>query len=237
MDPRPPELPRWLWLHAPFAILAVQVAARLGGDDAYRRWMRGEVSVPELGTVLWLLVAVGAGLAVLRRRELLPQRWLGVWVALFTLGCLFFAGEEASWGQHYFGWRTPEALASANDQRETNVHNLNGIGALFDQFPRMLLTLAAVAALVVAWRRRHRPERFGPSNRWHWIWPTGVVVPSAVLALAIGLPKSLLGDRLPYVLQMQVGEFKEYFLAMFLALYALSLRRRLGVVRTAAAQA
>ena len=41
-------------------------------------------------------------------------------------GCilLFGAGEEISWGQRVFGIETPEFLAEANAQKETNLHNL-----------------------------------------------------------------------------------------------------------------
>jgi hypothetical protein len=41
-------------------------------------------------------------------------------------GCvlLFGAGEEISWGQRIFGIETPEFLAEANAQKETNLHNL-----------------------------------------------------------------------------------------------------------------
>lgn len=45
----------------------------------------------------------------------------------FFLALLFFVafGEEISWGQRIFGWSTPEALAAANFQNETNIHNLD----------------------------------------------------------------------------------------------------------------
>lgn len=34
------------------------------------------------------------------------------------------AGEEVSWGQSIFGWKTPEALEKINVQGETNFHNI-----------------------------------------------------------------------------------------------------------------
>ena len=37
---------------------------------------------------------------------------------------LFGMGEEISWGQRVFGIETPEFLAEANAQKETNLHNL-----------------------------------------------------------------------------------------------------------------
>ncbi|MFW6310325.1 MAG: hypothetical protein ACOC1D_04415, partial [Prolixibacteraceae bacterium] len=32
-------------------------------------------------------------------------------------------GEELSWGQHFFGWESPEVFQESNFQQETNVHN------------------------------------------------------------------------------------------------------------------
>ena len=64
---------------------------------------------------------------------------------LFCLGCLYFGGEEASWGQHWMGWDAPDQWAALNNQNETNLHNSNGLaGSLLDQLPRNLLTLAAL---------------------------------------------------------------------------------------------
>ncbi len=40
-----------------------------------------------------------------------------------ALGSLYIAGEEMSWGQHFFHWNTPEYWAEVNRQQETNLHN------------------------------------------------------------------------------------------------------------------
>jgi hypothetical protein len=45
--------------------------------------------------------------------------------ALLTIAMAFFviAMEEISWGQTFFGWQTPESVASWNYQDETTLHN------------------------------------------------------------------------------------------------------------------
>ena len=43
---------------------------------------------------------------------------------LLTLGAFFIAGEEISWGQRIFGWRTPEELRAINAQQEISLHNI-----------------------------------------------------------------------------------------------------------------
>lgn|GEM_PF-1113553 len=42
---------------------------------------------------------------------------------LLMIGCFLFSGEEISWGQNYFRWKTPEAIFAGNVQHETNLHN------------------------------------------------------------------------------------------------------------------
>jgi len=227
MPRRSAELPRWVWLYLPFAIVVAQVVARAGGEQTYQRWMRGEISVPEIGTVVVALVAFGVGVLLCARRSTLPSRWLAVWIALFTLGTLFFAGEEASWGQHYFRWKSPEFFAQHNDQRETGLHNMS---ALLDQAPRAALTLCAALAVALPFFARRHPTRFGPGTRLYWIWPTYVCVPSALLALAIRPFEQVThaaGGAIATAFDMQAGEFKEYFIAMMLMLYACSLAARL----------
>ncbi len=226
-DSRRGDLPKWLWLFAPFVILVVQVAARSGSDETYWKWMRSEVSVPELGTVFWLVLAIVAVLALLVRNTRGAPTWYTAFLACFAAGAIYFCGEEASWGQHYLHWNTPEAWAAVNDQKETNLHN---ISALLDQFPRLMLTLAAlVGGVVVPIARSKRPALFRPGTLLERLGPTYVCMPAALLALTIRLPQNLcnaLELELPHVLDMQPGEFVEYFLGMFLAMYALSMWHR-----------
>ena len=52
------------------------------------------------------------------------QAGAGVVSALLAFVTVVLAGEELSWGQRIFSWATPAGFAAANDQRETNVHNM-----------------------------------------------------------------------------------------------------------------
>ena len=47
--------------------------------------------------------------------------------ALLTLGFLFVAGEEISWGQRILNFETPSAILESNTQQEFNIHNLEPI--------------------------------------------------------------------------------------------------------------
>jgi hypothetical protein len=77
---------------------------------------------------------------------------------------LFFfgAGEEISWGQRIFGFKTPEPLAQVNKQDELNLHNLSifensklfTADRMFDAFWLLFVVLIpAVALLVPAFKR------------------------------------------------------------------------------------
>lgn len=220
------EPPRWFWLFAPFAIFPMQIAARVAGDEAYVKWMRGEISVPELGTLAFLLVAAGFGVALwLKRREFASRRF-GIWIVLFTLGCLLWAGEETSWGQHYGHWKSPEFFVEHNQQGETGLHNLETVRPLVDNFPRLVLTLGAMFAVLVPLLARWKPQRFGAASHLAAFLPTHVCVPAALLALLVRNIEKLaiwIGQPWRNWFDLQAGEFKEYFLAYLLMVYAASL--------------
>ena len=67
--------------------------------------------------------------------------------------------------------------------------NLHNVGGLFDQFPRTLLTLAAlVGGIAVPLLVTTKRLRIDPDRLQGWIWPTFVCIPTCLLALA---PKAM----------------------------------------------
>jgi hypothetical protein len=95
-----------------------------------------------------------------------------------ALSCLYIAGEEMSWGQHFFHWNTPEYWTEVNRQEETNLHNTY---AVFEKTPRAMLQIGIViggiilplAALLYPAIRANRLSLFIP--------------PDAVAPTAIGM--------------------------------------------------
>jgi hypothetical protein len=53
-----------------------------------------------------------------------------IYILLLSLVMFFGAGEEISWGQRIFGFKTPETVKKDNVQGEFNVHNLEIFNAL-----------------------------------------------------------------------------------------------------------
>jgi len=229
-----PVLSAWwrLWF-PPLMVLAV-IPAKILSPDFYRDWIISENGLVELATPLVAIVGAVYGLKLIKR--LIPTRdWLIIaWVATVTLACVYFAGEELSWGQQLFHWSTPEAIGKLNDQQETNLHNMS---SWFDQKPRALLELwVVIGGILIPVREWKRGSPYAKGSLFYWFWPTMDVLPTAVLAELIRAPqrlKHLFGIKeLP--VEIRWSEPQEYYFALFLALYLISLYVRSDARRATA---
>lgn len=63
---------------------------------------------------------------------------------VFSIGLLFVAMEEVSWGQWIFGFETPYSIGVINKQGEFNLHNIDG----FHQSFEMLRVIFGVGGLI-----------------------------------------------------------------------------------------
>ena len=223
-------LPSWAWIWRPIAALAGELGFRMLNEPVYRIFWQSELGPVETGTVVVLLSGILAGLIALQKVGKLPTRWLTGWLILAIVGSIYFCGEEASWGQHWLGWETPQAMSNLNDQDETNLHNTS---SWLDQKPRFLLELGILVGgllypLYLWLRRRTRPS--DPADIHYWIWPSRQLLPTALLAIIIGLPQrleKLLGWPVPYPLDIRASETQEFYFALFLSLYLWSFQKRL----------
>ena len=222
------RIPAWLWLWAGPAIIVAQVALKASSEERYRRWMRGELGLVENLTVAFLVGALVCAVACYRERRRVRWRFFGPALIVVAAGLFFFAGEEASWGQHWLGFAPPEGIAARNDQGEFNLHNDPLFEKFLDQLPRLVLTLGALVGGVIAplVRRGRRPRDFASASPWGWAWPTAVCFPAALLAILVTLPEKVfkaLDRPVTAALDISPGETKEYCLALFLFVYLLSL--------------
>ena len=91
-----------------FVLVFPFIWVALAGDD---RWLKGEAGIIENATVLFLVIAIGyciSSLKAVSRQDL--SRYLKAWLLLLIVGATYFALEEISYGQHMFGWGTPDTL-------------------------------------------------------------------------------------------------------------------------------
>lgn len=215
----------WLWLVIPISAAILLLALGRLFPDFYGEWFaREDRGLLELSHVIIPLVAFFIAVRTLGRRELKGRPLLYGWLGFAALGCLFVAGEEASWGQHYFGWETPPEWLVHNDQGETNLHNTS---AWLDQKPRALLEIGIivggiVAPIVALWRPRLRRRRFAI------IVPALICLPTAVLAEFSLWSQEVMDAIDPRVrLFYRPSEVQELFFYWFVLLYLLVLRDRL----------
>ena len=241
---RQEDIGPWLWLGLPVGLTAMCWLTPLLGQRRWKALMMGESGFLEVATVVVLVAAmIVCGLLLARRRGL-PRGT--VWVVLLLgLASLFYAGEEASWGQHWLGYGTPRAVKDINKQEEFNLHNLNGrYHTLFNRLPRRLAEYSVafggvlLPLLLIRWRRRPQARKSG----WHWILPTLALVPASLMATCAPIPKKIIEGFLPHLREnsyVQMAflqsreDFKELGLALVITLYMLSLFARVRHGRAA----
>ncbi len=217
------DLHKIIWLLLPIVVTLIPYIARIMGahTDGY---MYGEKGFIENITVIFLLTAIIACLLFLFAKEKIQFSGIKAWMVLFLLSAIYYAGEEMSWGQHFFGWGTPDQWTEFNDQQETNLHNT---AAIFDQIPRTLLSLAAlIGGVLIPIFRKYKNHIPSKESFFDWLLPTYVCLPAALLSLLVSWHEKiykLLEVNIPAVLDIRAGETKECLLALFMMVYALSI--------------
>lgn len=188
----------------------------------------GRTGVVEHLTVLVLIPGILSGLyAFWAYRDRLPLPILGYWVLAWSLACIYFAGEEISWGQWFFRWETPELIGQLNDQGETNLHNMSH---WLDQKPRALVELfiAVAGFLIPLWRvignRKPIIRRGFLSKCEGWIYAPTAFLTAGILFLVIRIADWI--DR-PAFENIGDSELREFSIAWFLGWYLISYAVRL----------
>ncbi len=163
----------------------------------------------------------GRMLALVRVRR---QPLLWAWLALAALGSLYIAGEEASWGQNYIGWGTPEGWQALNDQNETNLHNTS---SWLDQKPRTLLELGVIVGGILIPLAALRWPAIRRA-RLAIILPPFLCLPSAVIAEAVRMSERALDALAPGSAWFErASEVQELYFYLFILLYLIALSRQL----------
>lgn len=168
-----------LWLVPP-AVMAFGAAlaacgivvGKEAGKQAYL-WFVQEDGVAETLQVACYAVSLLLTLLVMGREWRRGDRLMLALYAVLAAGLTFMVGEELSWGQRLVGWATPEAITAVNKQGETNLHNIEGVGATF----KWVQMLAGAYGALLPWLVL-RSERLAP-----WREQLYKVVPHFTLAV------------------------------------------------------
>lgn len=217
------QLPALLWLWMPLALAAVLSLISQAYPVFYKAYFEGELGVVESLQVVVLLACIAFCLRILGLPEVRRDRLVFLWIVLGLLGSIYIAGEEASWGQHYVGWATPETWQSLNDQGETNLHN---VSSWLDQKPRTLLEIGIITGgivipLLALWRPSLREGRFAI------FLPPLACLPVAVIAEFAKNWERLLSHGFWEVSTFyRASEVQELYFYLFILLYLMVFRNR-----------
>ena len=175
-------------------------------------------------TVLILLPGIIAGIvALLKFRHLMQPALSSAWLLLWVLACIYFAGEEISWGQWLFEWETPQTISELNDQNETNFHNMS---SWLDQKPRTLVELWIVIAGLIFPIYRFFRKTADSASRLYWFNPVSSLASAAICFLLVRLASWSEHDLLDELLGS--SELRELSIALFLSLFLISYLARLA---------
>ncbi len=172
-----------------YRILALGWAAAIVAVAGVSYFARDERVIGETGLVetVQLLLLLAAALVLARAAWAMGlSSGRGLTLALLAAAALLVAGEEASWGQWYFRWQTPDAWAAVNQQGETNVHNLFNAHFELAYVALGIATIAYLALSTVLLASRHGGGRFA----WLLLRPEAT---GPVAAMAIALVRGGLG--------------------------------------------
>ncbi len=231
-----PLSPTWLWFYLPIATVPGIFILRVLIPDpyVYWPWIESEQGVIENATVLVLFAGITCGLVAYGHRASFPDRRLRRFLLGLIAITVLFAGEEMSWGQHWLGWQTPEAIAAVNRQGEFNLHNLGKFWT--SRLPRTVAGLVVIGAGVLfpLWQRRYGEIFTSPADWRYWALPPKTIVPVASLVLATTVLDRFivwtdLDSHPPF--DIDLPELQEFYIAMFLYLYAYAVLRRLRADR------
>ena len=140
-----------------FILSFITVLTLVGVIGSYisKEWYDNFYSVED-GFIEWFTVVPLVITAIITLSRFFKLVKYKSWLFLLTLMvlavvCIFFAGEEISWGQRIFGIESSEYFKAHNAQGETNIHNLVVGGKKLNKiiFTTVLGTIAGTYLLIL----------------------------------------------------------------------------------------
>lgn len=214
----------WWWLGYPVGVAIFVFATFWLDRPFYERWVIPEgYGVLEFTQFAIMVLGFFLGLAICFDPFVRRRRWMFALAILGTLSCLYIAGEEMSWGQHFFHWNTPAYWDEVNRQHETNLHNTYPI---FEKWPRAIVELGIfiggiLLPLVAVFDPRVR------ANRLSIFLPAAALVPVSLGAGFFKLIDIAYQKELTPELLMRPSETVESYLYFFIFAYLIVYWRRI----------
>ena len=225
------QISRIWWIFCPIAVPLALWLLALVNQPFYSQYLQAE----ETGVLEFLHAALPFAAAAIAARLLFMQQvrrnaWVGLWLVLVVIGGIYLGGEEASWGQHYFGWVTPSAWSEINMQGETNIHNTS---VWFDKLPRVSVTIMIITGGLIVPFIKLYASRLIPHRLDFIIPPLALTVLAAVFVLGeilsgIRSQTDFLARETPF----RPGEMQENLIVAFIFFYMVFLWSRAGRMKS-----
>jgi hypothetical protein len=211
------------WFIIPALFLTACVGAQLFMNEALLDGILDESGPVEILQTLIVGTAFIAAAALIPRAVKTKNRFLLAWTILAAIGTFYITGEEISWGQHIFEWKTPGQWMQVNDHYETNLHNTS---SWFDQKPRTLLEAGMlIGAIVLPEMEKRKPLRI--VDKYKILLPPTYLAMTAIVLWIFKLMKDVSGwFNVGGV--VRISEMNEVCIYYFILLYTLAFGRRLN---------
>jgi hypothetical protein len=144
-----------IWL-IPFIVFLAAVVSALMGKEIYKLYT-GEDCIAETLQVIFYTAALVLGIVITRRIWAQGLTGIGILYLIVCAGLCFLIGEELNWGQRIFGWETSESFQAINKQKETNLHNIYGVGSTFKWIQMVIGAYGSLLPLLVRGLKRLTP--------------------------------------------------------------------------------
>jgi hypothetical protein len=219
----------WWWLALPVLVLAGLIATSQLAPNFYDTWVIPEgYGVLEVAQFAIMLVALALAVRLLFNPFVRRRPFVLTVSIIAALSCLYIAGEEMSWGQHFFHWNTPDYWAEVNRQQETNLHNTY---AVFEKYPRAILELGVVIGgilipIAAAFDRGLR------ANRLSLFFPPTALLPASLIGIGVKLADMLFQKGYVGELLHRPSETIELYLYFFILAYLIVFTRRIREMKT-----
>jgi hypothetical protein len=204
----------------PFALLFGYAALlALPATRPFARELSLENRPIELLSFGLLLLAALLAIDLARRAAVRGEsRRVSAFYSVFGVGLFVVGMEEVAWGQHFFGWSTPESWREINAQRETTLHNLHPLQGHQPQF-RLAFALGGMLGILLGRFARFRAIA-APRSLLPWF--TAIALASCLSHYSLVLDREVRFDRFLRVL----SEMTELLIAIAAFLY-ITVNRRL----------
>lgn len=218
--PGPREV--WWWAIPPATAILVLTVYAIAPDYYVANFLPEHYGYLERTHFMFPAAGVLICLWMLRQEETRRIPYFRVAIAAFAVACFYIAGEEESWGQHFFKWETPQSWSEINRQDETNLHNTS---YYFNQGPQLVLELAIVIGGIIA---PFVTKAWGPigGNLLAILTPPIAMLPVSLCTVIFKSVDRLQKNDLISDIVARPSEVTETFYYMFILFYLVILARR-----------